>query len=79
MRIECGVYFPRRSILHLKVLGANGGGELLATDIRVQRVEMTGGEGLYSLGTAFVERSAAVVASISELLKHLESVQEDAA
>ncbi len=79
LRIDCGVFFPRRSILHLKVMGAKEGEPLLATDIRVQRAEMTGGEGRYSLGTAFVDRSAAAMTSVAALLRHLGSVQEDAA
>ena len=79
LRIECGVFFPRRSILHLKVTGAKEGEPLLATDIRVQRAEMTGGEGRYSLGTAFVDRSAATLTSVAALLRHLGSVREDAA
>lgn len=78
--LECGAYFPRRCIVHVKVLDPDGGPEpLLATDVRVQRVAMRGAGKGYALGTAFVDRAPSLASGIRELLARFERAREDAA
>ncbi len=74
--IESGVYYPRRCILNVKILDSAQGGVVLSTDVRVQRIEMTGRERRYALGTAFVERNAALTSELSALLERLELAGE---
>lgn len=76
MGIESGVYFPRRSILHVKILDPARGGVVLMADVRVQRSEMCGREHRYVLGTAFVDRGASLQSDLGALLERLGSEGE---
>jgi hypothetical protein len=78
MGINSPVYFPKGSTIHV-VIGPAGGPVLLEADLEVRRVEMTGREPLFELGTCFHGAGAALAERVGRVIEQLNSEAGSAA